>query len=417
MDPYRVEPAKSNRSKCKACKGEIAKEQLRFGSLMEVSPGHGSYSWRCLSCITAKQVANVEAKVGSAENVDGFDALSKGAQTQFRKAIDAALKKGGAGAKAKGKAAAAPKGKAAPKAIPLRPPPLKDQHAFLDLAKSHNFAKVREFVEKNPAFANVQPSGRWTALHQAAEHGDVGTVKFLIEKGARVDLVNKDGHTATDVAKNAAIKALLVPKAKKRGAAASGDAPAAKRKTSDGALAFFCAKTDPLSALGCEDVQSEDPFKVQDLNSAKAGKAKAVAKKLAGHLDGAFIPAGESDCSPLSFVVVNPLESKEDTMFKVLGLMETDEDGLQVRDAMSLEEVCWDEFEAGFCMDEQDEEEEDMYAEGVFEKVQAATVVLAEETEDHFRINFSDDVVCAPVVWAGMVEGSIVGVLGMRVWT
>mmetsp|Transcript_34123 Transcript_34123/g.77862 ORF Transcript_34123/g.77862 Transcript_34123/m.77862 type:complete len:421 (-) Transcript_34123:115-1377(-) len=420
MDPYRVEPAKSNRSKCKACKSEIAKEQLRFGSLMEVSPGHGSYSWRCLDCITAKQVANVESKVGSADNVDGFDALPVGKQTQFRKAIDAALKKGGvkAKAKAKGKAAAEPKRAATKKAGGSgRVPPLKDQHAFLDLAKSFDFGKVRELIEKNPAYVNLQPSGRWTALHQAAQKGDGKMVDYLLEKGARLDLVNNDGQTPADVAKNAAIKAKLVPKPKKRGAAASGDAPAAKKAAA--ALGFYCSSTDPLSSLGCEDVRADEPFEVLDLNKAKAGKAKTVAMKLAKHLKGTCIPAGESDCSPLSFIVFNPLGNVEDTMFRVLGMKETDDD-VNLRAAMSLDEVCWDEYDSGFCGeidDEEDEDAEDMYPEGDLEKIKEATSVLADETEEHFKINFAEDLVCAPIVWGGFVDGHIVGVLGMRVWT
>ena len=52
-NPYVLELAKSKRSKCKgACKEAIAKGQPRFGSYVGV--GNGSYSWRCLSCVTPK---------------------------------------------------------------------------------------------------------------------------------------------------------------------------------------------------------------------------------------------------------------------------------------------------------------------------------------------------------------------------
>ena len=40
------------------------------------------------------------------------------------------------------------------------------EHAFLDLCRDGEFDKVREMVEKEPAYVNVQPSQRWTALHQ-----------------------------------------------------------------------------------------------------------------------------------------------------------------------------------------------------------------------------------------------------------
>ena len=65
------------------------------------------------------------------------------------------------------------------------PPSIADQHLFLDFAKQYNFAKVRELVEKDIELVNAQPSGRWTALHQACHQGDSSTVDFLLGKGAR----------------------------------------------------------------------------------------------------------------------------------------------------------------------------------------------------------------------------------------
>mmetsp|Transcript_31314 Transcript_31314/g.73017 ORF Transcript_31314/g.73017 Transcript_31314/m.73017 type:complete len:421 (+) Transcript_31314:101-1363(+) len=417
-EPYRVEPAKSSRSKCKACKGEIAKDQLRFGSLIEIVAGHGSYHWRCLSCITAKQAANVISKVGDGESVDGVAELSAAARKEFLKAFNA-VAGGAAKAAAKGKAKAKAKPEAKKVPAPVgRPPPVKDQHEFLDFAKKHNFAKVRELVDGNPAYVNVQPAGRWTALHQAAEKGDAVMVKFLIEKGARVDLKTKDGKTPAEVAKSAAIKALLVPKAKKRGAASDG--PPAKRKATGGGLTFYCAAEDALADLGVEDLQREDPFEIKSLESAKAGKAVDVARKLDEAMKEVSIPAGESDCVPLAFVVLNPLPDICDTFFKVLGLVDTEPDSeVNVREAMSYDEVCWDDYEeCGFChegepedADEDDDENEDK------EKIHAATELMANELEEHFKINFSEDCCVAPVVWGGWVDGALVGYVGMRVWT
>ena len=39
--------------------------------------------------------------------------------------------------------------------------------AFLDAAKAFDFVKVRQLVDANVEYVNVQPSGRWTAIHQA----------------------------------------------------------------------------------------------------------------------------------------------------------------------------------------------------------------------------------------------------------
>ena len=39
-------------------------------------------------------------------------------------------------------------------------PTIAEQHAFLDAAKSFNFAKVKQLIIENPGYTNCQPSGR-----------------------------------------------------------------------------------------------------------------------------------------------------------------------------------------------------------------------------------------------------------------
>jgi len=80
------------------------------------------------------------------------------------------------------------------------PPTLTEQHEFLDVARAQNFSRVRELVRANRALVNVQPSGRWTALHQAALVGNRQTVRFLMARGASTGLVNRNGQTARQVA-------------------------------------------------------------------------------------------------------------------------------------------------------------------------------------------------------------------------
>ena len=80
------------------------------------------------------------------------------------------------------------------------PPSIADQHLFLDFAKSYNFAKVRELVEEDIAYVNVQPAGRWTALHQACSSGDSNIVEFLLRKGAETKVTTRDGETPRAVA-------------------------------------------------------------------------------------------------------------------------------------------------------------------------------------------------------------------------
>merc|ERR1712080_631092 len=109
----------------------------------------------------------------------------------------------------------------APKRVP--PPSEKEQHAFLNLAKTRNFAQIIKLVMENPLYVSVQPGGRWSALHQAAEAGDAVAVEFLVKKGANLDAKTKDGKTPIDVAQSS-VKHLLKPPPPKRKAADAGDA-------------------------------------------------------------------------------------------------------------------------------------------------------------------------------------------------
>ena len=74
---YRVEPARSGRSKCKGkCKQSIEKGQLRLGSIGQFN-GQETVYWRCLNCVTAKQLQNILHSCGNLVNVELFDELSE----------------------------------------------------------------------------------------------------------------------------------------------------------------------------------------------------------------------------------------------------------------------------------------------------------------------------------------------------
>mmetsp|Transcript_44921 Transcript_44921/g.92891 ORF Transcript_44921/g.92891 Transcript_44921/m.92891 type:complete len:728 (+) Transcript_44921:46-2229(+) len=237
MSTYGWSYAPTNRATCKGkCGEKIAKGAVRLGVSSEVGD-HTMVSYRCLACVTDKQVANIISKVGSLDSVDGFDGLEEDDQA-------AVLEKapgggGGAGvpkakakasgskpargpkAKAKpeakarapkGKAKAAPKERAGPKskavpkekakAAPKRKavPPAAKQHEFLDKAKEYDLKAVKDMLEENPELINVQPAGRWSALHQFAEKGDVEAVRYLLKMGADRNVKTKDGKTPEEVA-------------------------------------------------------------------------------------------------------------------------------------------------------------------------------------------------------------------------
>jgi ankyrin repeat protein len=50
------------------------------------------------------------------------------------------------------------------------------------------------------AYVNLQDDRGWTALHYGANNGHEDIVALLMEHGADVAIVDKDGHTARDLA-------------------------------------------------------------------------------------------------------------------------------------------------------------------------------------------------------------------------
>jgi len=89
------------------------------------------------------------------------------------------------------------------------PTSVAQQHAFLDSAKKKDWAAVKKALAVSPSLINVQPLGRWTPLHQAAEAGNTEMVTFLLAQGADFKLKTSDGKTASDVAKVDAVRALF----------------------------------------------------------------------------------------------------------------------------------------------------------------------------------------------------------------
>ena len=55
LAPYRIEPARSGRSKCKACRRAIPKDALRFGFLIEGPFGPG-YLWHHMNCAARRHM-------------------------------------------------------------------------------------------------------------------------------------------------------------------------------------------------------------------------------------------------------------------------------------------------------------------------------------------------------------------------
>ena len=71
--------------------------------------------------------------------------------------------------------------------------------SLLDAAKRGDFATVRRILTQHPHLVNAQPGGRWSALHQAAYHGNKDAIAYLFGLGASPALLTKDGKTPWDV--------------------------------------------------------------------------------------------------------------------------------------------------------------------------------------------------------------------------
>eukprot|EP00927_Polykrikos_kofoidii_P033149 TRINITY_DN2805_c0_g1_i1.p1 TRINITY_DN2805_c0_g1~~TRINITY_DN2805_c0_g1_i1.p1 ORF type:complete len:287 (-),score=81.20 TRINITY_DN2805_c0_g1_i1:69-929(-) len=83
------------------------------------------------------------------------------------------------------------------------------EHEFLDHAKAFEWDDVKTMLGEKSDLINVQPCGRWTALHQAAFNGNKEVAELLLEKGASVNATTRQGKLPFEVAKTAEVKKLL----------------------------------------------------------------------------------------------------------------------------------------------------------------------------------------------------------------
>lgn len=75
-------------------------------------------------------------------------------------------------------------------------------HDFLNFAKKYNASEVEKLLKIDPSLINRQPSGRWSALHQFAENGDLNFVQKLVrDYGGNLNLTNSDGKKPHEIAR------------------------------------------------------------------------------------------------------------------------------------------------------------------------------------------------------------------------
>lgn len=346
-------------------------------------------------------------------------------QADFAKAVAKAVAKPADGAaKAKAKAAARCLGRIAKK-VAAKPLSEKEKHTFADFAKTRNWDKVMSLIEKNPGYVNVQPAGRWSALHQAAEAGNEKVVKFLLANGADVSVRTKDGQTPKDVAKGKT-KDLLTKASKRKAGSEAGTGP------KKGGYSQVLHLHEALSAMdlseemgawfaGDDEKICKEGVQHKTFRSAPASAGK-VAAKLHKALDDATLPAGESDTVGKVIIISHAGDDPKEACFNALALLEevdSEHETVNLKEAATIkEDIDFGQCEK-FCFHDEEEDDEEEDENDDAEKIKKATKVMADELTDHFEFNFTDEIVTAPVVYGGWVEACncIVGVLSSRVWT
>ena len=159
----------------------------------------------------------------------------------------------------------------------------------------------------------------------------------------------------------------------------------------------------------------------KDLQNAPVA-ARGVAQRMSQALAGAWLPASESDTQGRVVVIVGAGSTgtpPKSVVLSALGL-KNHVDGKVLLDEAQLMPKNYSGPNAakGFCFmdddDEEDGDEEDVNK----ARVKATTAIMASDLTNHFELNFSDEIVVAPVLYGGRAsDGNVVAVLSMRVWT
>jgi ankyrin repeat protein len=88
-----------------------------------------------------------------------------------------------------------------PTSTPSSPAKRSDSDALNYALQTHDVAKVKALLKKNPVLANTAGPVGDTVLMKAAFWGHADVVELLIAKGARVNTANHFDETALDKAK------------------------------------------------------------------------------------------------------------------------------------------------------------------------------------------------------------------------
>lgn len=367
-----------------------------------------------MSCITPKVAHNAG---GDASAVEGFATLGPTQQAEVSAAFSGSTSTGTGAADTPEQAH----------------PTVTQQHQFLDKAKDYDFEAVCALVTQNSGYVNCQPAGRWSALHQAAEAGNAETVEFLLNHGADVAVKTSDGKTPLDIAHKDVQAMLTAGRPRKRQktgtqGAGTGSISAAvlymEKPVSAAALSEESGSgTSWLVGGGGEENLADGAVTHKDIKDAPPTPG-GVARRMSLALASAWLPASESDTQGRVVVITGAgstgVPPTRGCLLSALGLKHhVDGKNLLNEAQVTPKDYSGPKASKGFCFmdcdtDDEDDDDEDPHK----SKVKATTAIMGSELTDHFELNFSDEIVCAPVLYGGRAsDGNVVAVLSMRVWT
>jgi len=84
------------------------------------------------------------------------------------------------------------------------------EHRFLDAAKSYDWIDVAQALNWDPTLINVNPSGRWTALHQAVRADAKPVVEWLLHCHADPTMKTARGSAPMELTNNPEIIHILM---------------------------------------------------------------------------------------------------------------------------------------------------------------------------------------------------------------
>ncbi|EOD20151.1 hypothetical protein EMIHUDRAFT_242382 [Emiliania huxleyi CCMP1516] len=140
---------------------------------------------------------------------------------------------------------------------------------------------------------------------------------------------------------------------------------------------------------GASDENIADASVTHSDLAAAPDAARGVAERMSEALDGATLPASESDTVGRVVVVTgagSAGQPDKEGLLAALGLKRAVDDKVLLDEARLV--------------------------------AKDYSTIMASDLSDHFELNFSDALVVAPVLYGGRAsDGNVVAVLSMRVWT